>query len=274
MHETAAAEPDGVPPPVSGELSLESRVDNELRQYLEADVTRLGDVYRGLERGLTAEEIADELDVSTSNFVWNYGKIIAALLERDLPTAPVVTLNVVRRYRSLLKKGTWSTEARARLEQDLEVMESRAGDADALAAESEAARQQTEAAEEAARTGIYVYALPHYLRFPFDPESGRTLLKVGRSDRDIMQRLREQTRTTALPEEPVLLRVYPTGEDDTAEIEAKMHRTLRAFDHGRSAQRMAGREWFLSTTTALDALADLMGLVIEVVNDDADFLDE
>lgn len=124
-----------------------------------------------------------------------------------------------------------------------------------------------------AETGIYVYALPHYLRFPFDPESGRTLLKIGRSDRDIMQRLRDQTRTTALPEEPVLLRIYPTGNADTTMIESKIHSTLRAFDHGRAAQRMAGREWFLTTTTALDALADIIGLDARVINDDADFLD-
>jgi hypothetical protein len=50
----------------------------------------------------------------------------------------------------------------------------------------------------------------HYLRFPYDQLSGRTLMKVGRSDRDVIKRFREQIRTTALPEEPVLLRIYET----------------------------------------------------------------
>jgi len=36
---------------------------------------------------------------------------------------------------------------------------------------------------------------------------------------------------------------------------------------------MAGREWFLTTTAALDAIADLLGLEIEVVNDVADYLE-
>jgi hypothetical protein len=36
---------------------------------------------------------------------------------------------------------------------------------------------------------------------------------------------------------------------------------------------MAGREWFLTTTNALDALADLLDLPVEVVNDGAESLD-
>lgn len=99
-------------------------------------------------------------------------------------------------------------------------------------------------------------------------------MKVGRSDRDVVQRMRDQARTTALPEEPVLLRIYPTDETaDTTQIENRIHKTLRAFDHGRAVERMAGRAWFLTTTQALDAVADLMGLTPIVVNDDADFVE-
>ncbi len=48
--------------------------------------------YRALKRGLTADQIAAELEVSTSNFVWNYDRQIKALLDGDLPTAPTVAL--------------------------------------------------------------------------------------------------------------------------------------------------------------------------------------
>lgn len=245
----------------------------EIERFLEMDESRLGDVYRGRERGLSAEEIAAELDVKTSNFVWNYSQILDALLKRDLPTAPSVATQVARRFRALLKRE-WSDSVRLRLQEDLEKVERLATDVEALAKETETARNRTAEAEAAAETGIYVYALPHYLRYPFDPESGRTLLKVGRSDRDVMQRIRDQTRTTALPEEPVLLRVYPTGDQETADVEGRIHRTLRAFDHDRAVERMAGREWFLTTTQALDAVADLLGLTPIVVNDDADYLEE
>jgi hypothetical protein len=246
----------------------------EIEQYLESDETRLGDVYRGLLRGLDADAIATETGVSTSNFVWNYSKIISALLEREFPQAPTVALQTARRYRSLLKGGAWSPAARQRLTDDLEALERRAADVEALAEETATRRELTVLAEETATSGIYVYALPHYLRYPFDPDTGRTLMKVGRSDRDVIQRMREQSRTTALPEEPLLLRIYPTGDLDTSQTETRIHKTLRAFDHGRTVARMAGREWFLTTTEALDAVADLLGLTRIVVNDDVDFLNE
>lgn len=230
----------------------------EILAFLEEDDSRLGDVYWGRVKGLTADQIAEELGVKTSNFVWNYTQILDALIKRDLPTAPSVARQVARRFRSLLKRE-WSEDVRRRLEEDLRKVERLATDVDALVEETAAAREQTAKAEEAAQTGIYVYALPHYLRYPFDPESGRTLLKVGRSDRDVIQRIQEQARTTALPEEPVLLRIYPTGDDDTVEVERRIHHALRAFDHARAVERMAGREWFLTTTRALDALADLLG---------------
>lgn len=245
----------------------------ELESYLESDETRLGDVYRGLRDGLTAEEIADKVGVSTAYFVWNYSRMIDAILDRDLPQAPTVALQSARKFRTLLKTD-WSPVVRERLQADLAILESRATDVDAIAEEVSTAQKQTEIAEEAATTGIYVYALPHYLRYPFDPESGRTLLKVGRSDRDVIVRMREQTRTTALPEEPVLLRIYPTDEANTSDVETRFHKTLRAFDHGRAVERMAGREWFLTTTQALDALADLLDLTPIVVNDDADYLED
>lgn len=247
---------------------------DEIAAFLAADETRLGDVYRGIVAGQDAEQIARDLEVQTSNFVWNYSRIIEALLDRNLPTAPVVARQVASRYRSMLKSAGWSNETRHRLEADLSLVEAVAADVDARAAEVAEAQQHTKAVESSGESGIYVYALPHYLRYPYDPDSGRTLMKVGRSDRDVMQRMRDQARTTALPEEPVLLRVYPPGEVDIVATESKFHKTLRAFDHGRAAQRMAGREWFLTTTSALDAIADLLGLNIRVVSDVADYLEE
>lgn len=245
----------------------------EIEEYLEGDESRLGDVYRGLQDGLTADEIAEKLGVATAYFVWNYSTMINALLDRKLPQAPTVALQSARKFRTLLKRD-WSPPVRQRLLDDLAILEARATDVEAIAEEVSSAQKQTESAEAAATTGIYVYALPHYLRYPFDPDSGRTLLKVGRSDRDVILRMREQTRTTALPEEPVLLRIYPTDESKSSDVEARFHRTLRAFDHGRTVERMAGREWFLTTTQALDALASLMDLSPIVVNNDADFLED
>lgn len=244
----------------------------EIEQYLEHDATVLGLVYRGISNSLSDAEIADQGGAKTSNFVWNYRRIIRALLERELPTAPTVALQLARRYRSLLKHD-WSEAARQRLTTDLGILESRATDVEAVAKENDEATKQTKVAEDLEKSGIYVYALPHYLRYPVDADSGRTLLKVGRSDRDVIKRIRAQTRTTALPEEPVLLRIYPTGDQESHSVESQIHKTLRAFDHGKAADRMAGKEWFLTTTNAIDAIADLLGLDTIVVVDTADYLE-
>ncbi|MGY1607086.1 MULTISPECIES: GIY-YIG nuclease family protein [unclassified Geodermatophilus] len=239
----------------------------ELSTLLERDESRVGEVYRGLERNLTADQIAAELGVSTSNFVWNYTQTIRALLEGDLPTGPTVALGVARKFRALLRAGGLSPDARAYLEANLVELERRANDQTARVVEVREAQRHTEQAEARNDVGIYAYALPHYLRYPFDPASGRTLMKVGRSDSDVIERFRNQTRTTALPEEPILLRIYPTGDRSTSDAESDFHRLLEAADHYRSVARSAGREWFVTSTRFLDQVARVMRLPIISVNE-------
>jgi hypothetical protein len=241
----------------------------ELSALLATDQSRVGAVYRGLARNLTADEIAAELGVATSNSVWNYNQTIRAVLEGVLPTGPTVALGVARKFRSLLRAGGVSETARRYLEINLIELERRANDSDARVVEVEAAHRHTEQAEARNDVGIYAYALPHYLRYPFDAASGRTLMKVGRSDSDIIQRFRNQTRTTALPEEPILLRIYRTGELPTGEVERDFHRLMEAADHHRSVARSAGTEWFVTSTRFLDEVARVMRLDVVVVNEAA-----
>lgn len=109
--------------------------------------------------------------------------------------------------------------------------------------------------------------MPHYLRYPYDAESGRTLLKVGRSNRSVVQRFYDQTRTTALPEDPVLLRIYPTLDADAVARERQFHELLEAADHDRSRARTGGTEWFLTSLRFLDTVAKTVGLEIRQVYD-------
>ena len=242
-------------------------VKHELRSYLEKDSSRLGDVYRGLQANLQAEEISAQLGVTTSNFVWNYAQILRALLEGDLPDKPSVAIQVARRFRAILKRNEFTAATREYLASQLVKLERRADDVAAREAETEEALEQTTEAEARNEIGIYVYALPHYLLHPFDPDTGRTLMKVGRSDSDVIQRFRAQTRTTALPEEPILLRIYPVDGQPTADIESDFHRLLEAADHSRSVARTAGREWFVTSTRFLDEIARVLKLHVVVVND-------
>jgi T5orf172 domain len=257
----------------TGPVHPSPEVRAELASLLGTDESRLGEVYRGLQRGLDAGAIADELGVATSNFVWNYERAAKALLDGDLPWAPTVALSAARKFRSILRSARLSPAARAYLDTNLGELERRANDETARVVETKQAQEQTQAAEARNEIGIYVYALPHYLRYPFDPESGRTLMKVGRSDSDIIRRFQAQTRTTALPEEPILLRIYRTDGAAAAPVENNFHRLLEAADHTRSVARSAGREWFLTTTRFLDEIAKVMKLSVVVVND-TDVLDE
>lgn len=234
----------------------------EIESLLAQDDSRLGDVFRGIKHGASAEEIATSLDVGTSNFVWNNARMIKALTEGDLPTAPSVATMTARKFRAFLAGQNLSLLARKVLETNLAELERRAQDERAIGDEVRAAVKETEQAESRNEIGIYAYALPHYLLHPYDPKSGRTLMKVGRSDSDVIQRFRAQTRTTALPEEPLLLRIYRVPVGETPEVEQKFHRVLVAADHDRSVARTAGREWFVTSTRFLDEVAGLMGLEV------------
>jgi hypothetical protein len=98
-----------------------------------------------------------------------------------------------------------------------------------------------------------------------DAQTNRTLLKVGHSAVDVFTRVASQSRTTALPEDPMLLRIYPC--DESARAERQFHDRLTRAGHLRPDTTYAGKEWFLTTVDFLDGVASELGLEIEVVND-------
>lgn len=245
----------------------EAIIRGEIEKALESDESVLGEVYRGVRGGLSDEQLRLQRGAENTNFVWNYKRTIKALLEGDLPSAPSVASQTASRFRKLLKTVQFSPATRQRLEQRLAILDSRVGDPDAQAAEERQALAATKTAEEHAGAGIYVYTLPHYLRYPYDPEREHTLLKVGHSGNSVIQRFRAQRRETVLPEEPVLLRVYPLEGENSAEVERRFHDLLDAADHMRRDGRAVGREWFLTTTRFLDQIAVTLGLAVNKVFD-------
>jgi hypothetical protein len=257
---------------LDGPVEPSEEVRAELERYLESDPSVLGDVWRRTRAGETRDQIQAARGANSSSFVWGFNRIASALLTGSLPGAPTIALATARRYRQILKEATLSPEARETLEINLRELERRSSNTVARDAEDRNALKATAEVEAVSPSGIYVYALPHYLRYPYDPESGRTLLKVGHSERDVIQRFRAQKRTTALPEEPILLRVYETNGQPTAEVERQIHTILEAADHARSTARTAGTEWFLTSLRLLDALATALNLKTRVVND-PDFSD-
>jgi hypothetical protein len=254
---------------LDGDSTMSAPDDNAIRSEIEAvlqvEEGGLGDVWRRTAAGESPEQIRVARGAERPNFVWGYLRTARALLDGDLPTAPTVASQTARTFRRMLKEYEFSEGTRAELDRRLAVLESRASDPIAKAAEDRHAIEKTVAAEEHAVPGVYVYSLPHYMRHPYDEESGRTLLKVGRADRSVIRRFRDQTRTTALPEDPVLLRVYPTSEADSQKFERSFHRLLEAADHDRSKARTGGTEWFLTSVRFLDEVAGVLGLEIQEV---------
>ncbi|CAN0618214.1 protein of unknown function [Burkholderia multivorans] len=136
----------------------------------------------------------------------------------------------------------------------------------ANAAEEELAdtNKATQDAEAQGVPGIYVYTLPHYLKYRVDVETGKTLLKVGHSSTDAIYRANSQGRLTALPEDPVLLRIYPT--ESSSDTEKLFHEWLRKADHYGVRSTRAGSEWFLTSTKFLDHIATSLRLEVRDVN--------
>ena len=175
--EEAATPPGSVIPSPS--------VRAELVEILMADGTLLGEVFRRTEAGETAADIQAARGATRDRFVWNYQRLIRTLLEGELPSSPSVAGSQARRFRSWLRALTLSPETERYLLANLAVLERTAASLPARLAEDQEGKKATAVAEAQATPGIYVYALPHYIRYPYDEESGRTLLKVGRSDRSV-----------------------------------------------------------------------------------------
>lgn len=116
--------------------------------------------------------------------------------------------------------------------------------------------------------GVYVFALPHYIRHLYDEDTGNTLFKVGMSQAGVVSRFFGQTRTTALPEDPILLRVY--WAENPAEEERWFQSLLSAAGHLGSHGPAAGREWFLTNLAFLGEVAAARGLAVTFRNDEVD----
>jgi hypothetical protein len=80
----------------------------------------------------------------------------------------------------------------------------------------------------------------------------------------------DQLRSTAMPEDPIILRVYTENiilsEDSSVDygaLEKKFHQLLVSAGHSKTTSRSGGSEWFATTVEFLDQIALTLGLAIE-----------
>jgi hypothetical protein len=236
----------------------------EIAALLEADQTTLGDVWRRRQEGKTPEQIAEE-DGNTVGPAYSYFNLQNAVLNGTVSQAPSVARGVAARIRRWLKTKPMSDELRRALEDQEKALNAVVNDSQASEAETEEAVAKSKEAEAENIPGICVYTLPHYVRYPYDGKTGRTLLKVGHSSVDALYRATSQARVTSLPEDPWLLRIYPV--DASSEVEKSMHAFLRAGDHDGVRGGRIGAEWFLTSLKFLDHVAKSLGLEVRVIND-------
>lgn len=237
----------------------------DITACLEVDATNLGAVWRETQRvGDDLAKIAAVVSpVQPTSYFRKYLAFLALLVDADASgiagherEAATQLLRFVNRHRVALSDQAIDT-LRLRAEAILQQL----GTPEALGE----ARARLARLERGAVPGIYVYALPHYLLHPVQPssddvEADRTLMKVGMSDRDTLRRFREQQRSTELPEDPELLRVYCGDHVTYADVERRFHDLLRGADHRQARGVATGTEWFLTSIRFLDTIAAALGL--------------
>lgn len=84
------------------------------------------------------------------------------------------------------------------------------------------------------------------------------MLKVGRTSNKAWSRVLAQAKSTGMPEDPLLLRVYAT--DDPVAAEKTFHMLLDAAEHERSLGTAVGVEWFVTTIEYCDTVATALKL--------------
>ena len=247
---------------------------DEVRAALDNDASRLGQVWRRKDE--SPKQIAEDLGVATAGFVYNQRAVIDAIVEGEIPDSPSRARQVRDGIRGLVRRD----DGRHLSESTIQTLEGRAtacdkaaNDPERIQYEQRAQDRQTVEAEGKDIPGIYVYTYPHYITHPVlgrqDHEgtrsisNPRTYMKIGKSGRNVAERLANQMRGTAVPEEPVLLRIYACDEVSINDVEKRLHDHLRSADHGRTRMKGLGKEWFLTHLDFVDATAHLLGLKTE-----------
>lgn len=243
------------------------KVKAELVAALLDDESRLGEVYRLLQEGLTPEQMAERMGIPSALYATRYRKQLEAILDGRMPSSTHLASQTADRVRRWQRSKDWTPPAREHLESLLMGLDTIATDTSLVERERSDAARKTQAAESLGLAGIYVYSLPHYLRHPYDPQSGRTLFKVGHHTIDVYSGAEGSVRAMSLPEDPILLRVYVTGNKPADEEERHFREWMEAAGHGRSRSAKGNRDWFMTTTKFLDRVAVQRGLEITVVTD-------
>lgn len=249
---------------------MNSTVLFEVKALLAKDDLLLGEIFNAMEAGAgSALDLVEKTSAANRGVVYNYQKMLLAILEGKMPNSASVSRSAARSISRLIKDNPLISPAtidylnstRAELIENTESQPAVLHDQASIEAQSEALVKVASTI----KNGIYVYSFPTYLHFGTVEDQEVFWLKIGSTKNSVWQRIVEQNRQTSMPEDPKLLRIYHKDQMDIDYIEQKFHTTLDRVGHERSAARRtkAGKEWFASTLDAIDAIAELLDLEIE-----------
>lgn len=251
-----------------------STVAEEIDELLPLSKGQLGSVSKCIQSGITDRKaIVDEGAAANTGAVYNIERNIEAIRDGVIPDAPSMASGALSASRSFLKqhRSRLSPAAVAHLEIVIESLASAVADRSAQDREEEELQRKGTELEEAlaVQGGVYVFTFPHYWRYPTVEDTRRTLLKIGMTSKDAGERVKQQARQTAVPEDPLLLRVYQSDTLEPRELEKTFHRLLIAADHTRAETSSAGgKEWFETSIEFLDTIAATLDLRVLDAEDD------
>ncbi len=244
-------------------------IASEMDSIISEDDKLLGAIYRLKKQGVdNVIELTTLSKAANRGVVYNNLNILKSILDGSLPSSASISLHTIRAIDRLIRNSSPSIELmnyfenlKRQLQENSERPNTVNYDLEALDNSSKKLSKVAEKFENA----IYVYSFPTYLHFGTIEDPEVFWFKIGSTRNSVWQRIIEQNRQTSMPEDPKLLRVYHKNGIDVSEYEKKFHDTLEKVGHERSSatRSRAGKEWFATTLSALDALASLMQLEIE-----------
>ena len=194
------------------------------------------------------------------------------------PKGTSMARQIASRMKSTMRRHNFSTSTHAVLDRNVTALEKIATDTDLIEDEQLKAEAAEQSVEDKLKgcSGVYIFTYPHYLRHPTHQSTesekmpDRTLLKVGFTDKDILERVNQETSQTGVPEHRRILRAYLLTEGNGQShqnIERQFHDLLDSAGHagpkrGSTEHQRGGKEWFYTNVDFLDKVATLLKLEI------------
>ncbi len=259
------------------DATSESTYRAEIAAALQVDKQRIGEVFRARldDENKHPQAIADEMGVTVGPIHAYLGSIRTLIEGKRIFEGPTYVAEKARMLRNFSRRhaGILSEATRQALLDLAEDHDRFVNDEEVITRENEEIEQGLQSDNSQDVPGIYVYTYPHYYRSPVrrsqeNYTDDRTYLKIGLTDAEegAAKRIQRQIGEvrTALPEPPLILRIYNQDGVDLTETEKKIQRLLEAADHNRINRRGAGVgiEWFLTHLKFLDSIADTLGLEV------------